>query len=111
MPFLLNLAPGIILSYALLVAVGGVIGYQQAKSKVSLILGLASGLVLFGAWWLYQQTPSLGIGLGSAIAIALLGVFVMRYIKTKSFMPAGLMGILSGVVGVVLTSCWLTLSF
>ncbi|WP_339377615.1 TMEM14 family protein [Merismopedia glauca] len=109
MESLLNLAPWIILIYALLVAVGGVVGYIQAKSKVSLILGLASGLVLFAAWWLYRETPTIGIGIGSVMAIALLGVFVMRYIKTKSFMPAGLMSILSGVVGLALTSCWLNL--
>jgi hypothetical protein len=34
----------------------------------------------------------------------------MRYLKTKSFMPAGLMSILSGAVGLLLTSCWLNLA-
>lgn len=110
MASLLQFAPWIILIYALLVAVGGIVGYLQAKSKVSLILGLASGLILSIAWWLYRQTPATGMGIATIVAIALLGVFIMRYLKTKSFMPAGLMSVLSGVVGLTLAVCWMGLN-
>lgn len=79
--------------YIGLLIVGGLIGYFKAKSAVSLIMSaaFAAGLALCAG----------GIIPGTAVAIALLGalvlVFVMRLVKTRKFMPAGLMLALTAV--------------
>lgn len=92
---------GLILIYGLLVALGGIMGYVKARSQPSLISGLVSGALLLGAWWFGLRNPKGGLSFALVIAIALLVVFILRYRKTQTFMPAGLMAILSGVAGVV----------
>ena len=86
-----------ILVYALLVLVGGGIGYLKAKSKLSLISGVGSGTGLLIAWFLCRQTPTLGLGMAALIALVLFIVFIIRLFRTGSFMPAGGMMILSGI--------------
>src|SRR5260221_369461 len=66
---------------------GGLMGYLKAGSKISLIMSVAFAiaLALFAGRWLPWP-------IGADVLLALLGVvFVMRYAKTKKFMPAGLM--------------------
>lgn len=86
---------GLIVVYGLLVAIGGIIGYAKARSTVSLIAGLGSGIAL--AISAYETTQNTLTGLSSAlcIAILLLIVFAIRWFKTKKVMPAGMMAILS----------------
>jgi uncharacterized membrane protein (UPF0136 family) len=86
---------GLIVIYGLLVAIGGLIGYAKAKSKVSLISGLGSGLVLAIAAYLSSKGSSNGLTLATIVAVILLIVFSIRWSKTKTFMPSGLMAILS----------------
>ncbi len=107
---LLQIAYWFILIYATLTALGGIMGYMKAKSKVSLIMGLVSGTVLFAAWWICGQTPVLGLGLAASIALFLLIVFVNRYIRTRALMPAGLMTILSACTTVLFSVAWLSSS-
>lgn len=79
------------IAYGILAIIGGIIGYTKAKSKVSLISGSASGglLVLMGLLLQWGQTW----GRWGAIAITALLIitFVIRLLKTRKFMPAGLM--------------------
>jgi uncharacterized membrane protein (UPF0136 family) len=77
--------------YIVLLIVGGVMGFVKAHSKISLISSLifAAVLTLFAG-------HIVNWALGPDILLALLVVvFVMRYAKTKKFMPAGLMILLS----------------
>ena len=92
------MTPGIILTlvYGVLSLVGGWIGYRQAKSKMSLISGNISGILLFIAVALQIQNQSIGIWLAKIISLVLVAVFLSRLVKTKKFMPAGLM-IITGV--------------
>jgi uncharacterized membrane protein (UPF0136 family) len=84
--------------YSALAIVGGVIGYVQAGSKVSLISGIVSGLVLLvGGIGIVQSQPW-GLGLAIAVTLLLIAVFVMRLIKTRKVMPAGLMVVVGVVV-------------
>lgn len=90
------IAPWLLLLYAVLVIAGGVMGYLKARSKPSLISGLISGAALLVAWWIsLSRSYNAGIALAICLAIALLIVFSLRFRKTRKFMPAGLMAIVS----------------
>ena len=96
------------IAYGLLAFVGGVIGYQTAKSKVSLISGTSSGLLLILSGILALNGIKSGFTLGAVISGVLVIVFGIRCFKTRKFMPAGLMllvGILTlGIIGVQFSS-------
>jgi uncharacterized membrane protein (UPF0136 family) len=96
-----------ILGYALLVAVGGLMGYFKAKSQMSLISGLVSGTLLCGAFWLGLQTPATGLMMAGAIAIALTVVFSMRFRATQKFLPAGVLATCSLVATLGYSAAWL----
>lgn len=96
-----------ILFYAFVVIFGGVFGYFKAKSKMSLISGLVSGVALL-ALWFFAISITLKLGLATAIAAILLIVFMMRFVRTRKFMPAGLMMLLSLAATIVFVLGWLT---
>jgi len=70
---------------------------SKAKAKYSVISGTISGAGLLIAGAAAAQNQEWGEIAGLAIASLLVIVFMVRLIKTKKFMPAGLM-ILGGVV-------------
>ena len=85
--------------YALLLAVGGVIGYVKAGSRPSLIAGSISALAALLALGLSIGNNRLGIPLGLILSIALFVLFGYRYaVKTRKFMPSGLLAVASLVV-------------
>lgn len=88
------MSPEIILwIYIVLLLAGGVMGFVKAKSKPSLIASAAFAVVL--------ALCNLGIiqvrYLVDILMIVLILVFAMRLAKTKKFMPAGLMIVLTAV--------------
>ena len=109
---LLQIATGSILIYGLLVLIGGIMGYVKAKSQVSLLSGVGSGIALLIAWFVAGNNPWLGLGLATLLGLVLFVVFVMRFLRTRSFMPAGLMMIFSlaavAIFVLGLLSGWLT---
>ena len=90
----------IALIYGILAMVGGIIGYRKAGSLPSLISGIISGiLLLIGAVRAAQGIAS-GLWVVKIVSLILVIVFVMRLVKTKKFMPAGLM-VIGGVVTLI----------
>lgn len=85
------------IAYGVLAIVGGIIGYVQAQSKASLISGSVSGLLLILAGVMQLQGQQAGLILATVVTAVLVIVFAIRLIKTRKFMPAGLMSLL-GVV-------------
>jgi uncharacterized membrane protein (UPF0136 family) len=73
--------------YIVFLVVGGLIGYFKAKSPVSLVMSVvfAAALSLCAAGIIFQAYVA------DIFLAALLVVFAMRLAKTKKFMPAGLM--------------------
>lgn len=82
------------IAYGITSIAGGIFGYAQAKSQVSLILGTVSGIILILAAWAQLQELPIGSTIAQIITLLLVGVFTVRLIKTRKFMPAGLMLIL-----------------
>lgn len=88
---MVEIAVWTLLVYALLVILGGVLGYLKARSQASLISGLLSGGALLADWFVARATPRIGLGLATVIAAVLLVVFTARFRRTRKLMPAGLM--------------------
>jgi len=86
--------------YAVLSIVGGIIGYKQAGSTQSMISGIIAGILLIiGGIALIHGQPW-GAWLAIAVTLLLVIVFIFRLVKTRRFMPAGLMTIV-GVITLV----------
>ena len=77
--------------YGILSIIGGIIGYRIAGSKVSLISGTISGLLLLVAAYLQLQGQTWGLTISLILTSILVVVFAVRLSKTRKFMPAGLM--------------------
>jgi len=86
--------------YAAFSIVGGIVGYQQAGSKPSLISGVITGILLIIGGIGIFQGQAWGLWLAIAITLLLITVFIYRLIKTRKFVPAGLMVTL-GVVALI----------
>jgi uncharacterized membrane protein (UPF0136 family) len=73
--------------YIILLVVGGLIGFLKAKSQVSLIMSaaFAAALSLCAAGIIFQPYVA------DILLAALLVVFSMRLVKTKKFVPSGLL--------------------
>jgi len=86
--------------YAVLSIVGGIIGYKQAGSTQSMIAGIISGILLIIGGIALLQGQLWGAWLAIAVTLILVIVFIFRLVKTRRFMPAGLMTIV-GVITLV----------
>ncbi len=96
---------GVMQAYALLLAIGGIIGYRKAGSRASLYAGLGCGTVAEAATISMRFSPLWGLLLGLLLAIGLTAMFSYRYlVKTRKFMPSGMLAVASVVVGVVMAA-------
>ena len=87
----------IFLLYGLILLGGAFLGWK-AGSKVSLIMGLISGLlVLFGIY--YSGTKAVcGYGLVAVTSGVLTVTFILRFLQTHKFMPSGMLLIFSLII-------------
>lgn len=86
-----NFADIVLWIYIILLVVGGLIGFLKGKSQVSLMMsaGFAALLVLCELGIVFQHYVA------DILLAALLVVFAWRLTKTKKFMPAGMMLLLT----------------
>ena len=98
----MGLGPTVLLVYGLLMIVGGVIGFR-AGSKISLIAGGASGVLVLVAWFLTRSNLVAGLWMGSGVTLLLCGVTWMRVKKTAKFMPSGMLFAISVVALALVT--------
>jgi uncharacterized membrane protein (UPF0136 family) len=78
-------------AYGALAIVGGIIGYTKSQSKISLISGSVSGTLLIAAGIMQLTGKAWGQYIAIGIVGLLIATFIARLIKTRKFMPAGLM--------------------
>ena len=92
-----------VLIYAILVAVGGIMGYVKAQSSASLIAGVLSGLFLAGsAIAMMKGSYQAGWWIALIVTIALLVRFGIAAMNEFKMMPGGMVIILSLIVLIVL---------
>jgi len=76
--------------YIAFLIVGGLIGFLKGKSKISLNMSLGFAIAL-AICNIRLLDASLARTLADVLMVVLLIVFGMRLAKTKKFMPAGMM--------------------
>mgnify|MGYP000039894225 CR=1 FL=1 len=79
----------VIIAIAVFVALGGVMGFVKAQSKVSLIMGLVSAALLGVTAYLASSpgTAKIGIISGLVLMFMLDTMFSVRFAKTRKVMP------------------------
>lgn len=87
--------------YAIVLIVGGFIGYRKTKSTMSLGAGSIAGVIACAAAFLLFRFPVVGLWLGTLVAIVLTIVFARRYQLTRKAMPAIPILVLSVIVLIV----------
>ena len=85
-------------AYALVVLFGGIMGYARKGNLPSLIMGMASGLLLFYAAYQVSLSPQNAV-LGLLISGSLAVMMGYRFFQSGAFMPAGLVAGLSVAMG------------
>ncbi|MGD1805951.1 TMEM14 family protein [Dapis sp. BLCC M126] len=95
----MNIAIIAALAYGILAIVGGIIGYTKVGSKISLISGSISGLLLIISGIIQLIGINWGLIFSIVITTILVITFIIRLVKTRKMMPAGLM-ILTGIAAV-----------
>ena len=76
--------------YIVLLVIGGLIGFLKAKSKSSLYTSLAFAIIL-GFVAVDQPKPIFSVEWSWGILSFLALIFFIRLLRTKKFMPSGMM--------------------
>jgi uncharacterized membrane protein (UPF0136 family) len=84
-----------LLVFSILVCAGGVVGFLKAKSKASLIAGLVSAALLALSYSISGRNVKQGLIMGAVVSALLCIMMGIRFGKTKKFMPAGMIAVLS----------------
>ncbi|ABW28794.1 TMEM14 family protein [Acaryochloris marina] len=83
--------------YGLFTLLGGIMGYVKSRSKISLISGCFSGMLLLSGALAALKGNAWGLTLAMVVTALLIVVFLVRWLKTRKVMPAGLMVGLGGI--------------
>jgi uncharacterized membrane protein (UPF0136 family) len=92
---MIGFASIVLLAYAVLMIVGGIMGYRAVGSAASLIAGSISGALLLGAWGWSRRNLSAGLTAAIVIGVALAVFFGIRFARTGALMPAGMLALVS----------------
>ena len=81
--------------YGVLMILGGIIGFVRVHSRASLLSGGGLGLGLLACGYGVWRGTANSLVVAVVIAALLLVLFAIRYAKTRRFMPAGMLAIMS----------------
>ena len=76
--------------YIVLLVLGGLVGFLKAKSRISLVTSVAFGIVL-GICAVGILPIQVSWGILSFLAL----FFLLRFLKSRKFMPSGMMTLLT----------------
>lgn len=93
--------------YGSFLVFGGIMGFIGAHSKISLIAGILSGLLVLLSCKVGATNSKAGYLFIASISLVLAEFFLMRFTSSFQFMPAGLMLLLSTITYVVVAMDWL----
>lgn len=93
--------PILVVLYALLIFIGGMIGFAKAHSLPSLVMGITAALLLLGSAWGISRAHRYGEITSLIISWGLTVFFSYRFYLSLKMMPAGMMAIVSFIVGTV----------
>ncbi len=82
-----------VIVYGIAVAAGGVMGYVEAKSIMSILTGGLAGVLIIIAGVMSNSNPKAGYGTAAVLALLLTAFFIYRFVSTHKAMPA------MGVIG------------
>jgi uncharacterized membrane protein (UPF0136 family) len=82
-------------AYGVVIMLGGIMGYVKVGSKASLLSGVGMGLALLASGYSVWHGSRDSVIVSVVIAALLVALFAIRLVKTKRFMPAGVLAILS----------------
>ncbi len=80
----------ILVLYGLFLILGGFLGFRKG-SKISLIMGLGSGILVLLGVWLSTFNPRAGLIFLTCLNVLLSLSFISRLVKTRAFMPSGML--------------------
>ena len=83
--------------YIVLLVLGGLIGFLKAKSKISLLTSVAFAIVLSLSAIRVDGKDILPIEVSWGILSFLALIFLVRLLRTKKFMPSGMMLLVTAV--------------
>jgi uncharacterized membrane protein (UPF0136 family) len=92
-----NFGTYVIWAYIVLLLAGGLFGFLKAKSKVSLVTSVVSAALLALAALPGIFQPGFARALTNSVMAVLLVVFAVRFVKTKLFMPGGLLMVITAL--------------
>ncbi len=89
------------IAYGLFAIMGGIVGYTKAKSKISLFAGCGTGILLILGGIVQIQGLTWGLIFSIVMSVFLILTFTSRLLKTRKFMPSGLM-IIAGFIALAM---------
>jgi uncharacterized membrane protein (UPF0136 family) len=98
---MVQLAQVALVIYGVLLILGGIMGKVKGNSSVSLVAGGLTGVAALVGFWKSLDDPMLGFMIGAMVGLLLTGIFVSRFARSRQFMPAGLILVLSLLVGLL----------
>jgi len=87
--------------YGTIMILGGIAGYVRVGSKASLLSGVGMGLALLASGYGVWRGSEHSVVAAKVIALLLVVLFAVRYVKSRRFMPGGMLAILSLVAAIV----------
>lgn len=94
----MSMAQKLTLAYAILVGVGGIMGFAKSGSSKSLMAGGGSASILYYVFLNLPSNPVLASAIGLGISGLLLFIMGSRYLESGKVFPAGVVSLFSLVM-------------
>jgi uncharacterized membrane protein (UPF0136 family) len=109
---MLNIVRLVLVAYAVLLIVGGILGYTEKGSIISIVAGVVCGILAGIGAAVLLGNPKLGLGLAIGATILVLGGQTPRFLKAeqKKLWPGGVTIATSALVLVLSTAALATLA-